>query len=118
MNFGSRIDRTRRLVQNQNFRICDKCPGNRQQLPLPLGNVGGFFIQNRIVPIRQLAHKIINMRCFGCGKHFIIRGIFATVFQIIPNRAGKQPGILKHHGKMRPNIFPFHVTGIRPIQPD
>ena len=47
--------------------------------------------------------------------HLIFSGRQITVTDVIKNRSGEQPGILKYHTEHGPQIFPVHIADIHTI---
>ena len=92
--FGSRIDRTRRLVHYHNGRVGNRRSRYRQQLPLTLRKVGSVVGQHRVIAVGKSGNEIVGVGDSRRGINFFVGGGEPTVTDILHNRAGKQTGIL------------------------
>ena len=88
-----------RLVEDQDLRIGENSPCDRQELLLPLGDVACLLIEFHIVAARQSLDKAVYMRRLGCPDDFFICGVKPSVTDILHDRAVEQPGILEHHAE-------------------
>ena len=112
------IYRTCRLIQNQDLRICQNCPRDRQQLFLSLRHIVCFFIQFHIISARKCLHKLMHMSCLGCLDHFFIRCIQFSVFDIVPDTSIEQPGILQHHSEHLTQFTSVEIPDVMSVDLD
>ena len=59
-HFRLRIDRSSRLVQQQDRRIVQDRPGNGEPLALSAGQIFAAFIEHGIVPFRHCLNEIVR----------------------------------------------------------
>ena len=88
------------LVQNQHRRVRHCGPGNGQQLPLSLGEVGAVSGQHGLVAVRQPADKPIGVGKLCCGdatSSSVASSL--TVADILQHSAGEQMGVLQDHAQ-------------------
>ena len=115
---GTSIDRTGRLVQNENLRVADESTGNGEQLLLPLRNIGAFFVEHGLVAIGQGANKVIRKCSFGGCYHFFLAGSLASIGNVGHNRVVIQPGVLQNHTKLVAQFFTGYTGNIDAIHGD
>ena len=77
--FRSGIDGGGRFVQNQDGRIGDRRPRNREQLALPLAEVGAIPGQHRLIAVRQPADKPVRVGKLRSRDAFVVRRLSITV---------------------------------------
>jgi len=82
---------------------------------LSQGQVGGFFIQSRIIALRQAADEMIRMGCPGGLHDIFFPGIFPPVSNIIPNGSIEQPAVLQDHSEQTAQILPVKFTYRGPV---
>ena len=85
LRFG--IDGGSGLVQNQDFRVGQKRTGERDQLPLPLGEAAAPFVNLGVVASIHFHNEIVRPHRPGRGLHFLVGGVqpaIADVVMIVP----------------------------------
>ena len=108
-HFGSGVDRAGRLVQDQQCRIGQECPGDGDQLLLAGADIAGFLIQHSVIAVRQRMHEAINIGRLGSGMDLLFGGRRPTVGDVLSDGAVEQPGVLQHHA----DVGPAGLTGAR-----
>ena len=96
--FALGIQRTRRLVQQQDLRVFEDRPRNRDALLLPARQARALLTQVARVAIRQFLDKRVRMGGFGRGDYFVVGGIGPAVTDVVPDIRGEQRRLLRHHG--------------------
>ena len=112
---GTGVDGGSGLIQDQHRRVGHRRPGNGQQLPLALGQVGAVCRHHSLISLGQAADKGIGIGNFHRLLHLLHGGVQFTKANVIGNGAGKEVGVLKHHAQGSPQIvFPdvFHVNPV------
>ena len=94
--FGARVDRARRLVENQHGRIGHGRAGDGEQLPLALREVCTVAREHRPVAVRQAADEAVRVCQLGGGHAFLVGGVQPPVADVVHHRAGEQVGVLQH----------------------
>ena len=96
---GTRIDRGRRLVEDHDRRVRDRRAGDRDQLPLPLGELRAVAGQQRVIAVRQTRDKVIRI-CELCRRDaLLVRRVELAVADIVHDRSRKQVNVLKDHAE-------------------
>ena len=62
---GRGVDRAGGVVENQNFRLFQKCARNAQTLLLSAGYIRTTLIEYVIVAVRKRADEPVRLRAFG-----------------------------------------------------
>ncbi len=115
---SSGIDGTGRLIQDQCRRICNRSSGDRQQLPLALGQVAAVSGQFRLIAILQLADKTVCAGQLRGRNDLFIGRIQFAVADIFHDRPGKQMSILKYHAQRPAQVILADLIDIDVIVPD
>ena len=76
-HLGMGIHRAGGFVQDQDGGIRQDGAGDRQQLHLALGDVGGLLVEHHVIAVRQGADEVIHVGGLGGGDDFLVRGIRA-----------------------------------------
>ncbi|CAN4039547.1 RNA polymerase sigma factor sigX, partial [Dysosmobacter welbionis] len=85
-------------------RVCHGCPGNGQQLPLALGQIGAVAGEHGVVPLGQAADEVVGIGQGGGRLHLFIRGIQIAVADVLPDGAGEEVGVLQHDAQAAPQV--------------
>ena len=92
-----RIDRARRLVEDQQRRLCDKGSRDRDQLFLAGADIGAVVVDDSVIAFRQAVYETIHEHGPGCSEDLFFRSVGTSVGNVVTDRAFEQPGILQHH---------------------
>ncbi len=114
----ARVDAARRLVEDEDRRVCDERPGDRDELLLAGRDVGGVLVDHGVVPLRLGPHEVIDVRGLGGGSDLLARGAFAPVRDVVPDRPGEQPRVLKNHAECPPHVVTDEVARVDAIEQD
>ena len=106
------------FVQNQDTRVFEDDPRDGQALFFATAEPVSALSHHGIVPIRQFAHKIMNI-----GRHtgffqFSLRGIRPGVKQVGADGVMKEIGFLGHHANLAGERFQGYIAQIGAIQGD
>lgn len=85
-----------RFIQDQYARVCQDGPGYGKELPLPLTEVAGTFIELCLIAMGQLTDEIIGICHPGCTHNLFIGCIQPSVTDILYNCVGKEEGVLQY----------------------
>ena len=98
LNFALRfrVDRRGGFVENQNARIDQQRPGDRNPLPFAAGKRLATLADKRIVTVGKVQNKIVGAGGTGGGDDFRSRCIRPAVGDVLGNRAVKQKRVLQH----------------------
>ncbi len=92
---GAGVDGGGGLVQDQHRRVGHGRPGDGQQLPLALGQVGAVAGEHGVVPIGQAADEAVGVGQLGGGDALLVGGVQVAVADVLHHRAGEQVGVLE-----------------------
>ncbi|MNH91728.1 hypothetical protein D3C73_442960 [compost metagenome] len=115
LDFSPCIDAACRFIENQDGRVRQNCPGNSQQLLLPLRNIGGFLVQNSVIAQRKCADKVIGMRSFGGPHHIGFCSTLTAIGDVVTDGSVEQPGILEHHTEFAAQLTALHISNVETV---
>ena len=67
-HLGARVDRARRLVEDEDRRVGQEGPGDRQQLLLARRHVRRVVVDDGVVAVGQRAHEVVDVGRLGRGE--------------------------------------------------
>ena len=116
--FGARIDGGSRLVQDHDGRIGDCRAGDRNELALPLREVGSLVAQHGIVSFGQPRNKVVRVGEFRRLNALFVRRVQFAVTDILHDSARKEVGILQHNAHGAAQICLFDLIDIDAVVTD
>ena len=87
------------LIQYQDAVVRQNRARNRQQLLLPLTDIGGVLVQLHLIAAGQRADKVVGVRGLGSGNDLLIGSVQPTVADILHDGALEEPCILQNHAE-------------------
>ena len=119
--FGFGIQRAGRLIQQQDRRVLQQRPRDRQPLALTAGQHHAAVADHRIESLRQRLDEFAAARGFGGGQHLGLGRVRAAVAQVLPHAAMEQRDVLRHQrhrlaqaGLASPRECRIHRSGCGP----
>ena len=94
-HFGSRVDRTRRFIEDEHRRIGDGSARDRNELPLPLSQSSAVARNDGIVPLFKSADKSVRICKAGRSDNLRIACFQIAVGDIVAYRSGKKMRVLQ-----------------------
>ena len=85
---GVGVDGGGGLVQNHHRRVSHSGPGNGQQLPLALAQVGAVAGEGRVIALGQAGDEIVGAGQLGGGDALLVGGLQAAVADVVHHGAG------------------------------
>ena len=116
--FCADVDGGGRFVKDQHRGQAEHYAGDAQQLLLTLGEGTAVFRYEGVVAFRQPADKAVGMGRFGGGDDLVVRCFRAAEGDDLPDRTGRQPGILQDHADVPAEGFPADAARFSPVQAD
>lgn len=116
--FCSRIDRTRRLIEDQDRRLGYRRSRDIKKLSLALAQVRAVALQNGVIALWKPHDKGMGRCHLRRLNDLFIGSIQSSVADILHDRPRKQVGILKHHGDMAAQLVPLNMTDINAVDGD
>ena len=99
------IHRGCRLIEYQKAFVRDDRSCDRQQLPLPLGDIGRILIEHHIISARKRLDEMVSF-CRLCGRnHIFVCSAFSSVAYVLADSPAEQPCVLEHHGEVVAQLF-------------
>ena len=88
------VKRRGRFIQNENRRILQEDPGNRNSLLLSARKKDSALSDVRLKPVRHRGNILRKLRLRGRLHHLFHRGIQPSVANVLCNASRKQENIL------------------------
>ena len=88
------------LVQNDNWGVLQKTPGNGNALLFSAGEVGAAFSHHGVVPLGQRHDKVMAAGRFSCSDHILLGSIRTAKTDVIADGVVEQIHILKYHSNV------------------
>ena len=104
-HFALPVERTRRLIQKQHFRLLDESPGKGHLLPLSAAQLGSSLPHGGRVALRELADDVMNEGLFARLHDVLVAGGGIGTADVVHNRGLEQDGLLHHE----PDLLPPRV---------
>lgn len=112
MHLILRVERGRRFVENNDGRILQHRPGDRNPLLLAAGQHRPALAGDRAVAERQLHNKLVAVRRLRCFHHFCVRRSRLAHPNIVGDRLVEQIGLLLHHADGCQQFLAAHIPDI------
>src|SRR2546423_193742 len=93
---GLGVESARRLVEDQERRVAQQGPGDRDALALPAGEPRAPLAQQRVVALRELGDELVGVRGPGCRAYLLEREVAAAVGDVGVHRVVQEHGFLGH----------------------
>ena len=97
LGFGDRIERARRLVENQDRWVLEQRPRDREPLALAPGQQPAALADARLEAFRIALDDIERLGALAGLAHFLLGRIGLADAQIVGDRAIEQQRLLEHH---------------------
>src|SRR5262249_11524119 len=96
-DLGTGVDGARRLVEDQDGRVGEERPGDREQLLLTRADRALLVVDDGVVAVRQRVNETIDERGPSRLADLLFGGRRVAVGDVLTNRPTEEPGVLKHH---------------------
>ena len=102
---GFRVQRTGRLVEQQDGRILENGPRQRDPLALTARQPRAALAQEGVVALRQLAQKLIGGRGHRGGLDLGVARRRPAVADVLARAGAEQHRLLRHQADLRANVL-------------
>ncbi len=92
-----RVDRRGRVVEDENARVGDDRPCERDALPLPAGKRQPALADDRVVAVGQRADELVRLCCSRRGLDLRAGRVGPPVRDVGPDGVREQERFLEHH---------------------
>src|SRR5215210_2741877 len=113
--FRFSVERRRRLIQNQDWRINQDCTGDSKPLALTAGKKDAAFADNRIVPLGQFANEFVRKSDQGGLFDLPVARLRSAVRDIVADRVVEKYGLLSYQCNLPSQAGNGDVSNIDPI---
>ena len=115
---GGQVERGRRLVEQQDVRVDQVGPGQRDQLALPGGQVAAALGHLVLETTRQPGDHAVRADRPGRGRHLGVGGVRPAVGDRVAHRPGEQVRLLRHHAEPLPVAAQVVIAHVHPVHQD
>ena len=117
-DLGPRVYIARRLVQDQNARVGEKSAGDRHELALAGRQLRSVLVEDCVVTLGQRADEGVDVRRLGGRDDLGFGRALLAVRDVVPDRAGEQPGVLKDHAERPAHVVAWDLSSIDLVEAD
>src|SRR5690242_21571667 len=86
IGFGADIKRARRLVENEQYSVFQKCARDREALALSAGEARSAFADLGVVSLRQSHNELMRMGGRSCGDDIGAARIETAIGNVVSDR--------------------------------
>ncbi len=97
---GHRVEVGGGLVEDEDARVAQDHPGDRDALLLPTGQPVPAFPDDCVVPVGQRRDELVQVRGGRRVDEVGVGGVGAGVAQVLRDRGVEQEGVLEHHAQL------------------
>ena len=115
---GTGIDGGGGLIEDHDRRISHGGPGDAQQLPLALAQVGAVTVEYGVVALGQTADEVVSTGQLGRCDTLFVAGFQIAVADIFHNGAREEVRVLKHHTQRVPQVGFLDLVDVDAIVAD
>ena len=108
------VERGEAVVEDIQVGLAGQGAGYGQTLTLAAGEVRAALRHARVQPQWQFAHEA-RLRDIQRMPHLLLRGVGIAVAQVVGDRAGEQPRLLRHVGDMLAQLVLSHVLDVAAV---
>ena len=116
-HLGARVDRARRLVEDEDRRVGQERAGDGQQLLLAGREVRRVVVDDRVVAVGQRPHEVVDVRGLGGRDDLVLGRALAAVGDVLADGAVEQPRVLEDHPERAPQVVAGQRRGCRCRRP-
>ncbi|MND85551.1 hypothetical protein D3C80_774820 [compost metagenome] len=116
--FALRIEGAGGFVEQQDRRIHQQGPGDRQALALATRQAQAGIAKVGLVTIGQLQDELMGMGTARGGLDLLDRGIGASVADVVFHRAEEQRRVLRYQRKVAAQVLGVEVAEVLAVEQD
>ena len=117
-HLGARVDRARRLVEDENRRIGEECPGDRHELALTGAEVAALIIDDGVVAVGKRVDEAVDVADPRRLDDLLLGCAMGAVGDVVADGPAEQPGILEDHPDLGPQSPARHRGDVDAIEAD
>ena len=115
---GDRVEGAGCLVEDQDRRVLEQRPGNREPLAFAPRERRAALADQRLVPLRLAHDEVVRLGQPGGLLQLGLRGIGLADAQIVGDRAVEHGAVLEHHADVPSQRFQLDVAMVDPVDAD
>jgi len=114
--FGLRVETRRGLVEQQDRRIAQQRPGDRDTLLLAAREAHAALAEVGFIALGQGTQELVTLSCPGCGFDHRIIGFEAPEADVVRCTGAEQHRILGHQGVAATQFGQLHVAQVATVE--
>ena len=115
---GLHVERARGLVEDEDRRIAQQRPRDRDALALPAAEPGAALAQQRVVALRELDDEVMGVRGAGRGLDLVPGEVGAAVGDVGEHRVVQEDRLLRHDPHEAPQARAREPRDRHPVHQD
>ena len=113
--FDLGVDRAGGVVQDQDARVVQQCPGQRDPLPLAAGESEAPLADDGRVAVGKPLYELVCLGHPGRRLDFLVRRLWAAVGDIGAHRVGEKEALLEDHPDLATQRSERHFADVAPV---
>src|SRR6266542_3084767 len=89
------VDGARRLVEDQDLRVGEQRPRERDELALPVREARAALLQVRVVAVLEVDDEVVRADGLRGSNNLVVGGVGRGVSDVVPHRAGEEETLLR-----------------------
>ena len=118
LGFGGGVQSAGGLVQDQNGRVFEQHPGDRQALALTAAQIGAALTDAGLVSARLAQDEIVGVGLTRRLLHLGVAGIRLAHPQVVGDTAVEQQAFLENHPDLRSQRVERHIRDVDAVDAD
>ena len=110
--FGDRVERARRLVEDQDLRILQDHARDRKPLLLSAGELETAVADHRVIAVRLGGDKVREVRDIAGRVDLLLGRVLLGIEQVVPDRAVEEIAVLGHDADLRAQICKVKIAHV------
>src|SRR5207248_4885154 len=115
-SFRFEINRTCRLVQNQDRSVFQECPRESDALPFASREGRTAFADDSLITIGKSHDKIVSVGCLRSFDDVVLSSVGGRVGDVVGDSPRKQYWVLRNQAELAPQIRQFVFANINTIK--
>ena len=110
--FGDRVERARRLVEDQDLRILQNHARDREPLLLPAGELQAAVAHDGFITLGLVGNEVRKVRDIAGRVELLLGRVLLGIEQVVPDRAVEEIAVLGHDADLRAEIRKIKVAHV------
>src|SRR5690606_15414796 len=117
-HLGARVDRARRLVEDEDRGVGEEGSRDRQQLLLPRRDVRVVVVEHRVVALGQGPYEAVDIGRLGSRDDLRTACVVDPVGDVLGDRPAHEPRVLQDHAHLRAQLVARELARVDAVERD